>query len=173
MPRRPVLESRAPVNRGLVPRNEASYPWWRTAFGPLRVFQPMWRGAEGLAFLLLKIKALRVLRLRGNAIQSRGAIALASVLIQRQFLVPRKPLRTLPFPLDELDLACNDIGDGAVTAVPTPSPPSCGLTASSEPSTYPTMPSPSPAHGACHPRWRRTGRWTACWWRGAARSSRS
>ena len=72
------------------------------------------KGAECLAFLVLKSKSLRVLRLRGNCIQSRGAVALANALIQRQFSTPR----TMPYlrSLDKLDLACNDIGDGGAYA---------------------------------------------------------
>jgi len=69
-------------------------------------------GAEYFAFLLWKSRALRVLRLRGNNIQSRGAIALANAVIQRQANMPQP----IPCVLDELDLACNSIGDGGAEA---------------------------------------------------------
>jgi hypothetical protein len=64
-------------------------------------------GAEHLAFLVSQSKALHVLRLRGNGIQSRGAMALASALIQSRVT----SLCMSPSSLQELDLACNEIGD--------------------------------------------------------------
>jgi hypothetical protein len=70
------------------------------------------KGAEYLAFLVLKSKVLHVLRLRGNGIQSRGAIALANALIQNHV----SSERTLPNSLEILDLACNEIGDSGAEA---------------------------------------------------------
>jgi hypothetical protein len=70
------------------------------------------KGAEHLAFLVSRSKSLRVLRLRGNGIQSRGAIALANALIQHQTSPARGPTRSL----EELDLARNEIGDGGAEA---------------------------------------------------------
>jgi hypothetical protein len=67
-------------------------------------------GADYLAFMLSKSKALRVLRLRGNSIQSRGAIVIANALIKKQ--MDRTPQTFLA----ELDLAFNEIGDGGAEA---------------------------------------------------------
>ena len=69
-------------------------------------------GAEHLAFLVLQSKALRVLGLRGNGIQSPGAIALAKALLPNRATSPHK----LQSSLQELDLACNDIGDCGAAA---------------------------------------------------------
>jgi Ran GTPase-activating protein (RanGAP) involved in mRNA processing and transport len=112
------------------------------------------QGAEYLAFLVSQSKALRVLRLRGNDIQPRGATALAKALIQNRITSQR----TLPRSLQELDLACNQIGDGGAAAFSAV----LRLNGTLRSLDISSTPSPSSAHGSCHARWKKTGRWIVC-----------